>query len=126
VKVGIGIVRVIHHKIAINIGHCVGGYRGFFFRGCYHHVNGCSLDMRVRCWFQILYSRVYLVFFFAVSGGWLLVMQIEVLNPMLSPHGEVHCEFDLLFYNSQSQANWSGKNGQALPAVRGEISSTEI
>ena len=31
------------------------------------------------------------------------------------------CEFDLLFYNSQSQANWSRKNGQALPAVRGEI-----
>ena len=36
------------------------------------------------------------------------------------------CEFDLLFYNSQSQANWSRKNGQALPAVRGEISNTEI
>ena len=36
------------------------------------------------------------------------------------------CEFDLLFYNSQSQANWSRKNGRALPAVRGEISNTEI
>jgi hypothetical protein len=36
------------------------------------------------------------------------------------------CEFDLLFYNSQSQANWSRKNGQALPAVCGEISNTEI
>ena len=36
------------------------------------------------------------------------------------------CEFDLLFYNSQSQANWSRKNGQALPAVHGEISNTEI
>jgi hypothetical protein len=37
----------------------------------------------------------------------------------------LHCEFDLLFYNSQSQANWSRKNGQALPAVRGEISNTK-
>ena len=39
---------------------------------------------------------------------------------------EYRCEFDLLFYHSQSQANWSRKNGQALPAVRGEISNTEI
>jgi hypothetical protein len=39
---------------------------------------------------------------------------------------ETHCEFNLLFYNSQSQANWSRKNGRALPAVRGEISNTEI
>jgi hypothetical protein len=38
----------------------------------------------------------------------------------------LRCEFDLLFYNSQSQANWSRKNGQALPAVHGEISNTEI
>jgi len=28
---------------------------------------------------------------------------------------------DLLFYNSQSQANWSRKNGQGSPAVRGEL-----
>jgi len=31
------------------------------------------------------------------------------------------CDFDLLFYNSQSQANWSRKNGQGSPAVRGEL-----
>ena len=43
-----------------------------------------------------------------------------------SLQNQERCEFDLLFYNSQSQANWSRKNGQALPAVRGEISNTEI
>ena len=35
----------------------------FFFGGCYRHVNGCSLNVCVRCWFQVLYSRVYSGFF---------------------------------------------------------------
>ena len=48
------------------------------------------------------------------------------LNPLLQHMRRKRCEFDLLFYNSQSQANWSRKNGRALPAVRGEISNTEI
>jgi hypothetical protein len=43
-----------------------------------------------------------------------------------TPTNLLRCEFDLLFYNSQSPANWSRKNGQALSAVCGEISNTEI
>jgi hypothetical protein len=55
-----------------------------------------------------------------------VVAQVNLPESQQLKVTDARCEFDLLFYNSQSQANWSRKNGQALPAVRGEISNTEI
>jgi hypothetical protein len=55
-----------------------------------------------------------------------LILLLESTIASLKSVPTNNCEFDLLFYNSQSQANWSRKNGRALPAVHGEISNTEI
>jgi hypothetical protein len=39
--------------------------------------------------------------------------------------GSIQCSINLLFYNSQSQANWTRKNGQALPAIRGKFKNLD-
>jgi hypothetical protein len=48
-------------------------------------------------------------------------IHVAIVKGVLNMTFLLWCDIDLLFYNSQSQAKWSRKNGQGLPAVRGNL-----